>query len=307
MQQDTSWKALSKPGEATEYFDLHTNKPLQCGVSGFNLSNACWLAEISRLIYQPDFHLNEKNNLRRFEYKAIGFINKAETSTHVSLLKVKAINSEGFPQPCLVVAFRGTDDLVDWNNNIKSMQTPFHDRGLVHAGFNIAYESVREELFFYLDDLTLPIFITGHSLGAALATLLAAEVMDRPKFDSCYTFGSPRVGDAAFANTFTDKPIYRVINNCDIATTVPISVPSIDYRHCGTTQLLNNMGILIEGLSEEDVLSYQKNKMLNLKEYDLSDLFSKSIMNIKGKLPPVLADHAPINYVLALENQTKME
>lgn len=302
MQQDSSWQALSKPGEATEYFDLQTNTPLQCGIPGFNISNASWLAEISRLIYQPDFHLNKKNNLGRFEYNEIGFINKAETSTHVSLLKVKGINSDGYPQPCLVVAFRGTDDLVDWNNNIKSMQTPFNKCGLVHAGFNIAYESIKEELFFHLDELSLPVFITGHSLGAALATLLTAEIMDKAMFDSCYTFGSPRVGDTAFAKAFNDKPIYRVINNCDIVTTVPISIPNIDYQHCGTTQLLNNMGILIEGLSEEDILSYQKNKMLDLKDYALQELLSKNIMNIKGNLPPVLADHAPINYVLALEN-----
>lgn len=306
MQQDSSWQALSKPGEATEYFDLQTNTPLQCGVPGFNISNASWLAEISRLTYQPDFHLNEKNNLGRFEYKEIGFINKAETSTHVSLLKVKGINSEGYPQPCLVVAFRGTDDLVDWKNNIKSMQAPFivsdKDIGLVHTGFNITYQSIKEELFFYLDDLSLPLFVTGHSLGAALATLLTAEIMDRSNFDSCYTFGSPRVGDAAFANAFNDRPIYRIINNCDIITTVPISIPTISYQHCGTTQLLNNMGILVEGLSEEDILSYQKNKMLNLKDYALPELFSKNIMNIKGSLPPVLADHAPVNYVLALKH-----
>ena len=302
MQQETSWQALSKPGEAIDYFDLQTNTPLQSSVSGFNISNACWLAEISRLIYQPDFHLNEKNNLGRFEYKEIGFINKAETSTHVSLLKVKGINSDGFPQPCLVVAFRGTDDLVDWNNNIKSMQTPFNECGLVHTGFNITYQSIKEELFLYLDDLSLPIFVTGHSLGAALATLLTAELMDRDLFDSCYTFGSPRVGDAVFANAFNNKPIYRVINNCDIITTVPICIPNISYQHCGATQLLNNMGMLIAGLSEKDILSYQKNKMLNLKDYALQELFSKNIMNIKGNLPPVLADHAPINYVLALEN-----
>lgn len=302
MQQDPSWQALSKPGEATEYFNLQTNKPLQCGVPGFNISNAWWLAEISRLVYQTDFHLNKKNNLGHFEFKAIGFINKAETSTHVSLLKVKGINSDGFPQPCLVVAFRGTDDFIDWNNNFMSIQTPFNKGGLVHTGFNITYQSIKEELFCYLDDLSLPVFVAGHSLGAALATLLTAEIMDRTDFDSCYTFGSPRVGNMAFASAFNDKSIYRVINNCDIITTVPISVPKINYQHCGLTQLLNNMGILIEGLSEDEVLSYQKNKMLDLKDYVLEELFSKNIMNIKGKLPPVLADHAPVNYVLALAN-----
>lgn len=302
MQQDSTWQALTKPGEATEYFNAQTKAPLQAGAEGFNINNAWWLAEISRLVYQADFQLNENNKLGRFDYEPIGFINNPETSTHVSLLKVKGINKDGFPQPCLVVAFRGTDDIIDWNNNIKSMQTPFAECGLVHAGFNITYESIREELFFYLDDISLPIFVTGHSLGAALATLLTAEIATRPKFDSCYTFGSPRVGDTVFSSALCDKPIYRVINNADIITTVPISIPNIVYQHCGTTQLLNNMGILVEGLTDDDVLSYQKKSMLSFPDISVEELFSQNIMNLSQNIPPVLADHAPINYVLALQN-----
>jgi len=305
MQQDSSWQALSKPGETTEYFNLQKAAPLQTGSADFNITNAWWLAEISRLIYQPDFHLNQNNKLGRFEYKFIGNINNEETSTHISLLNVKGINSDGFPQPCLVVAFRGSDDIIDWNNNIKSMQTSFDvagkPMGKVHAGFNISYESIKEELFFYLDDLSLPIFVTGHSLGAALATLLTAEIMHRPRFDSCYAFGSPRVGDEDFVAALNNKPIYRVINNCDVITTIPISIPNINYKHCASSQLLSNAGILIEGLCEKDILSYQTKQMLSMPDTPIQELFSKHVMNLSENLPPVLADHAPINYVLALE------
>jgi predicted lipase len=51
-----------------------------------------------------------------------------------------------------------------------------------------------------------PFLVTGHSLGAAIATLTAAHLLAdfnvNPASVSLYTFGSPRVGDRAFADWF---------------------------------------------------------------------------------------------------------
>lgn len=302
MQQDTSWQALTRPGETTSYFGLRKVKPLQNGINEFNVNNAWWLAEISRLVYQPEFHLNLKNKLGRFKYKHVANINSETTSTHVSVLKVDGINNDGYPAPCLVVAFRGTDDIIDWHTNIKSFQKPYDSFGNIHEGFYDAYASIKNDLFVYLYDFGLPIFVTGHSLGGALATLLTAEIMDKQDFDSCYTFGSPRVGDSTFAEALDGKRIYRVINNSDIVTTVPTSIPNTDYKHCGKTKLLNDFGILIEGLPEEEILDYQKKKMLNIPEDTIKNFFSGNIKSLAENVPPVLSDHAPINYVLAIEN-----
>jgi triacylglycerol lipase len=305
MKLDYSWKALFKPGEATDYFNLSDSVPLQTGAPGFNINNAWWLAEISRLIYQHDFHNKHNLNLGCFEYETIGFIDNKNTSTHVALLKVNGIDNKGHTTPCLVVAFRGTDHIDDWNNNVHAYQTPFGELGNVHDGFKNAYLSIKKELHGYLNNHLLPTFITGHSLGAALATLTTAEIVNNPNFDSCYTFGSPRTGDPAFVNALKDKRIYRVINNCDVVTTVPLSFANIKYKHSGFSHLLNNNGDHVEESDEEAILNYQKDKLLDLKEYAILELFSKNIKNIKDNLPPVLADHAPINYVLALENLIK--
>lgn len=296
MKLDYSWESLFKPGEALEYFNRPSPTPLQTNARHFNLSNAWWLAEISRLTYHPDFYEDKDINSGCLEYEKIGFIDNKDTSTYVALLKVNA------EKPCLVISFRGTDEIDDWNINVHAYQTSFNDLGKVHSGFKKAYTSIRDELFEYLNNNSLPIFITGHSLGAALATLAAAELSENKNFDSCYTFGSPRTGDPDFINSIKFKKIYRIVNNCDVVTTVPIDFALIIYKHAGSPYLINDNGELIEDMNEEDIYAYQKERLQGLKEYAKSKFFSKDIKSIKDDLPAFLADHAPINYVIAISN-----
>jgi triacylglycerol lipase len=75
--------------------------------------------------------------------------------------------------------------------------------------------------------------ITGHSLGAALATLLALDLSAHSKFPlKVYTLASPRVGDLTFHNVFdtTILNAFRVVNRLDI---VPKTPPPPLYIHVG--------------------------------------------------------------------------
>ena len=301
MELDTSWDALSKPGEATDYFNLPSPKPLQIGTNNFNIFNAWWLAEIARLSYHPDYYKKQDISFGCFKYEKIAFIDNIKTSTHVSLLKVEAIDDNKENKACLVIAFRGTDEINDWNTNIHAHQRSFGNTGKVHSGFKKVYLSIKDELLKYLKDNSLPIFVTGHSLGAALAILCTSDIYKSNLFDSCYTFGSPRTGNTTFVNLIKCKNIYRVINNCDVVTAVPIDFAGIKYKHIGSSYLINDKGELIEGMNEDEIYSYQKDKAYGLKEYAKSKLFS-SIDSIKTDLPFFLADHAPVNYVIALKN-----
>ena len=161
-----------------------------------------------------------------------------------------------------VLAFRGSEKLnqhpKDWINDIRALQVsedPF--TGRVHAGFsrtvNAAWESVSAVLRPALqavaavgaDDPAIPLFITGHSLGGALATFAAFRLTpgllpaagDNPavRFNlrATYTFGAPRVGNVEFSKTFLVPPLYRVVNNLDLvplllspASRPPASVPT---------------------------------------------------------------------------------
>ncbi len=295
MKPDYSCDSLFKPGLANDFFTLPNPKPLIAGANQFLSSNAWWLAEISRLIYHVEFYKNKNINLGSFNYDVLGYISNHHTSTEFALLKVNPDN------PILVIVFRGTDEADDWNTNFHAYQMPFGKAGKVHHGFIQAYLSIREDLFEYLKDNNLPIFITGHSLGAALAVLATSELSNNKNFDSCYTFGSPRIGDPEFIDTIDNKRIYRIVNNCDVVTTVPIDFVGIKYRHIGLPYLINDKGALLENMSDEEIYRYQKGKRGEIKDYAISKIFNNDLKSIKADLPVFLADHAPINYVSSLQ------
>ena len=78
------------------------------------------------------------------------------------------------------------------------------------------------------------LFITGHSLGAGLATLAAADLASQGAAHSptTYTFGSPRVGDKQFAskyNALTAATSFRIANTCDLVTAIPFPVPFLSF------------------------------------------------------------------------------
>ena len=77
--------------------------------------------------------------------------------------------------------------------------------------------------------------VTGHSLGGAMAILAAADIkLTFHRVDEVYTFGQPRVGNAAFAKWFeTQIPqTYRLVHNADIVPHVPPS--NFGFQHSST-------------------------------------------------------------------------
>lgn len=295
MKTDTSWESLFKPGEASSYFRITEPKPILLNTGCFSLSNAWWHAEFSRLIYHPDFYNNKELDIGALSYELIDYIQNEETSTHIAIMKVL----QG--SPCLIVVFRGSDEIEDWGINARAYQSSFNDVGKVHRGFKKAYLSIRKTLFSVLESNTLPMFITGHSLGAALALLASSELDGNKNFDSCYTFGSPRIGNSGFINSVKTQNIFRIINNSDVVTTVPIDFTTIEYKHLGKGYLIDDCFHLHKEMSEKDVYDYQKSKLVSLKDYTLSKLFNNKLSSIKYDLPSFLADHSPINYTNALQ------
>jgi Lipase (class 3) len=84
-----------------------------------------------------------------------------------------------------------------------------------------------------------PTIVTGHSLGAALATLFVMENDAKRKFDiaSLCTFASPRVGNMEFVHLFNQLPIdhWRIVNVRDIVPKLPPHIPIVlDYGHVDT-------------------------------------------------------------------------
>jgi triacylglycerol lipase len=149
----------------------------------------------------------------------------------------------------LLVAFRGTEphERADWLTDIQVSHESCNGIGRVHRGFHDALRSVWQDALQNGNAL-LParikaaaasgraIWITGHSLGGALAVLCAAEAQISLgcHVQGVYTFGQPRVGDEQFAKTVDQKlggRVFRFIAHRDIVPRVPLF--SMSFRHHG--------------------------------------------------------------------------
>lgn len=111
---------------------------------------------------------------------------------------------------------------------------------LVHKGFYDIYLAVRKtyiEWWRVNGSNINNLFITGHSLGAALSFLCAYDFANLPPSKPIhYAFASPRVGNREFANKFNEIEPYtlRVINTCDIVPDLPPSSwRGYIYEECG--------------------------------------------------------------------------
>lgn len=157
--------------------------------------------------------------------------------------------TEGFVASCpemILISFRGTEstkieDLMTDANIIK-VSAPLG--GLCHQGFyqaasEVYYDHVGKPGIMSLLAKSLEncpnaaVWLTGHSLGAALATITTALLLESKRpVDGCYTFGSPRVGDTTFVENFNRAMkgcSYRLVNNNDLVTRVPPR--SLGYSH----------------------------------------------------------------------------
>jgi len=147
-----------------------------------------------------------------------------------------------------IIVFRGTQRQAEWINNFTALQEDFidpvsgHYLGKVHAGFVKNYleivQPLPREIANKLDP-SVPCYITGHSLGAALGTLAALDLtLNVPQLKNriqLYTYASPRVGDPTFARLH-NKMVpnnYRVVNLADVITLMPPTKAVGVYVHTG--------------------------------------------------------------------------
>ncbi|MBO6559585.1 MAG: lipase family protein [Nisaea sp.] len=164
-------------------------------------------------------------------FELVGIIFNRETDTQGFVAARRPENDVGMA----VIAFRGTQQTKDWMTNLSASATGvMHLKngrevkvGNVHKGFDAAFKSVEEQIRSYVEQVAdLPLYITGHSLGGALATL-ATWYTSGDKLAACYSFGAPRCGDDGLVSEFR-TPIYRIVNGADPVPFVPPSSISID-------------------------------------------------------------------------------
>ncbi len=149
-----------------------------------------------------------------------------------------------------IVAFRGT---VSVGNALTDVETALvrHQLfpGMIHWGFARAVDSVYPAVRVLLTalDSRLPIWVTGHSLGGAMASLVSLRLArDGFPVRAVYTYGSPRPGDRHFRDAY-HLPNYRFVNDNDLVPHLPFRWC---YRHVGLLKLLTPDGDLLEQESD---------------------------------------------------------
>jgi predicted lipase len=162
-----------------------------------------------------------------------------------------------------VVAFRGSEDTgpADWITDLKFLQDAFpfakgYSNLKVHLGFLEAYKSVRDAVLKGVKATPHKrIFCIGHSLGGALATLSALDIIFNVpgKELHLYTYGSPKVGNAEFADVFNKllPNSFRFVNSADIVPSVPVG----DFAHIGKLFQLGQVAAESDSWSWDDIVN----------------------------------------------------
>jgi triacylglycerol lipase len=203
--------------------------------AALSLRNARFLGEAAAVAYESE-EACRKWAVDHGMDEDFAFFSRADTEGFV------AQNAQA-----IIVAFRGTQPNrpMDWLSDLNTLQVNWdHPVGKVHHGFYAALRAIWGQAFGskeilpqrLLDRGSRTVWVTGHSLGGALAELCAAQsfFVHHVPVQGVYTFGQPRVGTEQFAEALQaaiGPRIFRFVNDRDIVPRVPLF--GMGFRHYG--------------------------------------------------------------------------
>ncbi len=279
------------------YFENSGDFSLEPENTEYSPVNAWWFAECAFLAYtHPGF--------ARMAYKLTGFDNfKFFHGVGTECMVV-------WTGQLVLVAFRGTElksrsVLHEINTDLNTKPVPFELGGRVHKGFLKGLEEIwggPDGLQIFLKDLLeekpeRPLWITGHSLGGALAALCFARI---PEAKGLYLYGAPRVGDKDFLALFEGRSVWRIENAGDPVPLVPPDIPKLkfNFEDLGGLKYINREGE-VRDRRPIFILKDEKKKYLDAKNM----IDSK----IKGFNTPLVPEKKTIGRISKQLEINKME
>lgn len=182
---------------------------------------ALTMAVISDLSYRPPHDAI-------IEFRKLGF---AECETFINnSMAGYVVHIED----AVVIAFRGTDDIFDWLANANRFPARTK-HGPIHRGFKNAYESLKPQVVDILNGIDFNhLWITGHSLGGALAVVCAYDMISNLGYEvkGLITFGQPMVARGSlkkYLDTILDSRFAYFVNESDAVPRIPPS-----FQHSGS-------------------------------------------------------------------------
>ena len=280
MQETATWQSIFRPGQASDFFEPRPPGAFDPAAGTFNPVNAWWLSELSRLVYRRDAGEPGWRVPPRADILARVGLRERQTFRHGGMFAFLVESAPGAARSFAVLAFRGSSGRLDnWLSNFAAWPSPWPTGGRVHGGFKEALLGFWPQILEALRGVDRPLFYTGHSLGAALATLAASLRPPR----AVYTFGSPRVGDARFARLMAVIPVHRIAAARDVVTQIPPAGFPFGYRHVGRVCHFPSWGLPAAGATGPGPL------------LPVAGGWRRALQHLTR--PPVfLADHAPVHY-----------
>ena len=265
------------------------NRKISAYKTTLDQANAYWMSILSREAYVKKSDTDQAPD----EARILSTL-KAEDDGFISVFGVDKNSAQAIlveHQDYLCMAFRGTNEIADWLDNINAFATE-ELFGAFHRGFWNSTEDVWAPIFAKYQSLNSarkrPLFITGHSLGGAMATVAAAKLihLDLP-FTSIYTFGQPRVMTRDTSRIYNMECMnrhFRFHNNNDLVTRVPARM--MGYSHVGSYLYI----------SQENTISEEPGYWFRFLDYVDGAVASVTEKGIDG-----ITDHAIGNYINAVK------
>jgi triacylglycerol lipase len=296
-----SVETVFPPNKGFVYYEHREEHPFEPRATTFSKVNAWWLAEAALLAYA-------KRDFASAAFSRAGLRLEGDQPFTGPSTQCYVAHNDDF----VIVSFRGTEvlkpelrlplpDMV--RSVIRDLKTDAKFKliestlgGRVYRGFKEALAEVWERqvdphLARLQREKARPVWFTGHSLGAALATLAARS---HGATQGLYTFGSPMVGDETFAKGFRIESTYRFVNNNDLVTEAPFGPSGLlgvtPYRHVGHLRYIDSTGQILEQVSLLDRLADRLRGDL--------DSVADFAASLEGVPADHFNDHAPLYYAI---------
>lgn len=285
--------------------------------AGFRVGTARALMWMSQLAYEVrDAQHKVEPVLKRWGLQPVALIANGKVP-RLPLSSTRGVIATG--RGATIAAFGGTDPVAfaNWITNL-NLGSPARD---IHRGFEDAIDAVWTDISSALKPAAQPLFITGHSLGGALAIIAAERLRRELKIDvtGVYTFGAPRVGSAAFAGLYNACGLgdrsYRLVHGLDIVPTLPPS--ALGFRHAGR-MIACDRGGRFTGSEAQSLCdcddppffdTFKRGVWQRLQDLATGSFLPSSRGGWLGSyqkyvLPPPFTDHLPERYRRAFEAET---
>lgn len=185
---------------------------------------------------------------------------------------------------CVYVSFKGCSTITDFVSSVDIRSCRINGEKVgIHNGFCERHKSLKDEVWYGVlencmsHNITDVVF-TGHSAGGSLAqigALFSSDLMDDNIKLHCYTYGSPKVGDACFKDAIEevvkDDKLVRIETFYDIVCLLPMQQ---GFQHVGKLLILG--GSQGKPASHDQFFHLYHNEYLEfVKELKVNNLMNK--------------------------------